>query len=446
MKKRKLMLAAATALSVMVAGCGNSNTGKGGAASEAAGAGEAVPSATKQPVELSFYLYSLSDKDFVKYYQEPLKEKFPNVTVKGIVPQKGQFISELVTAGTIPDVVIGSKKAIEDTMLRFDMAADIGDLIKKYKFDIGKLNPALIDSMKSAANGAVIGLPLDESKSVLYYNKDLFDKFGVAYPKDGMTWDDMYELAKKMTRTEGGIQYRGYSERYHDVLLYSNPFGISPISRKEEKGSLADEKWKLLVDNIVRFYTLPGLSFDEKSAASEEDKNVFVKGQSAMQIFPQSSSQWTFNWDVVSIPAYKEAPNVGTPSSGRYNFITKTSPNRDAAFEVITYLTSQERQLQAAKDGIIPALKMNDALMKAFKENDPMFKGKNIGAYFKYQYGAEVPPRAQGLVQNVDTKGITILSAEVAKIIAGNKDMNTAFRDAEEAINKELAAEKAKVK
>ena len=43
------------------------------------------------------------------------------------------------------------------------------------------------------------GLPFRNDYYVLYYNKTLFDKAGVEYPKHDMTWDEYRELAKKMT-------------------------------------------------------------------------------------------------------------------------------------------------------------------------------------------------------------------------------------------------------
>lgn len=35
---------------------------------------------------------------------------------------------------------------------------------------------------------------------MLFYNKDLFDAAGVAYPTNDMTWDAYAELAKQMTK------------------------------------------------------------------------------------------------------------------------------------------------------------------------------------------------------------------------------------------------------
>ena len=44
-------------------------------------------------------------------------------------------------------------------------------------------------------------LPKDFSPLAVYYNKKLFDAAGVAYPKDGWTWDEFLDTAQKLTKT-----------------------------------------------------------------------------------------------------------------------------------------------------------------------------------------------------------------------------------------------------
>jgi multiple sugar transport system substrate-binding protein len=43
---------------------------------------------------------------------------------------------------------------------------------------------------------AFIWVPKDFATRVLYYNKDLFDKAGVAYPNDKWTWKDFVQQPK----------------------------------------------------------------------------------------------------------------------------------------------------------------------------------------------------------------------------------------------------------
>ena len=43
------------------------------------------------------------------------------------------------------------------------------------------------------------GLPRDFQTIVLFYNKDMFDAAGVAYPTADWTYDDLRNAAKKLT-------------------------------------------------------------------------------------------------------------------------------------------------------------------------------------------------------------------------------------------------------
>jgi multiple sugar transport system substrate-binding protein len=62
---------------------------------------------------------------------------------------------------------------------------------------------------KQMANGGLYALPVAMQPSPLIYNKDIFYKFGIAYPKGGITWNETYELSNILTRSDGGVDYRG---------------------------------------------------------------------------------------------------------------------------------------------------------------------------------------------------------------------------------------------
>ncbi|MBR2973577.1 MAG: extracellular solute-binding protein, partial [Clostridia bacterium] len=53
-------------------------------------------------------------------------------------------------------------------------------------------------------DGHVWGVPHAMNAVMVYYNKDLFDKKGVAYPTADWTWDDMVEKAKALSYDEDG--------------------------------------------------------------------------------------------------------------------------------------------------------------------------------------------------------------------------------------------------
>ena len=57
------------------------------------------------------------------------------------------------------------------------------------------------------SNGKQYALPKDHDTIALLYNKALFDQYGVDYPTDDWTWDDMYEAAKKISEGSNGDAY-----------------------------------------------------------------------------------------------------------------------------------------------------------------------------------------------------------------------------------------------
>ncbi|RKN85564.1 ABC transporter substrate-binding protein [Paenibacillus ginsengarvi] len=429
---RKTSALAAMLLIPLISACG-ARTG-----SEDAG-GKAEEN---KPVELMFYMNSISQAEFDKFYVEPLKQKFPHITVKGIAAAKGSYIEELVATGTIPDIFIGTKGSIPNQMNSLKLVEDIGSLVTSEKYDTNRLDPATIDIMKKTANGAIIGLPLNINVNALYYNKSLFDKFGVSYPKDGMSWDDIYELAKKLNRQDQGVQYRGFTDRWGDTFFALNPFELPYLDPKEEKTTFQNETWRKVIDNWLRFYTLPGLTFDEKTASKEADRKLFQTGISGMTIMPLDIPSWTFGWDIVSTPIYKDKPGVSMQANPRYNFLVKGSKNQKAAFQVAAYMTSDDYQTKMSKDGLFPVLS-NQSIKKAYLENDPLYKGKNIPAYYYLKFAPEPQGRAPGLVNSVNVQDKYLLP-EMMNVLTGKKDVNTALRQADEAATKGLAEAKSK--
>ncbi|TMV45249.1 carbohydrate ABC transporter substrate-binding protein [Paenibacillus mesophilus] len=435
LKKAALSLAL---LVPVVAACGG-NDRKGAGAENP---GQQPKPAAKEPIELTLSLYSATPEEFEKFYVAPLKEKFPHITLKGIRPEKGAFIEDLLASGTVPDIFVGSKGALPNQLNGLSLTEDIGALIKNNNYDLSKLDPVAVDIMQKATNGKIVGLPLNLNVNALYYNKNLFDKFGVPYPKDGMTWDETYELAKKLTRMEQNVQYRGFSDRWGDTFFAANPFELPYLDPKEEKSTFQNEGWKKIADNWLRFYTLPGLKFDLKTAFKEEDRKVFQTGISGMTIMALDVPKWEFAWDIVSVPTYKEKPGIGLQANARYNFIMKGSKKQQAAFEVAAYMTSEEYQLKMAKDGLFPVL-TDEKVKKVYMENDPVYKGKNIKAFYYNKFASEPQGRAPGLVNGVNAQDKYLLP-EMMKVLAENKDLNSALRDAHEGAMKGLAEAKSK--
>ena len=66
-------------------------------------------------------------------------------------------------------------------------------------------------------DGKLYGLPNGTQTMVMYYNKKMFDDAGIAYPKDGWTWDEFSDAAKKLTKADGSVYGYGLSSSYFQL-------------------------------------------------------------------------------------------------------------------------------------------------------------------------------------------------------------------------------------
>lgn len=187
-----------------------------------------------------------------------------------------------------------------------------------------------------------------------FYNKDIFDKFGVPYPKDGMTWDDAFELAKKITREDGGTKYVGFLVHTPLMLMY-NQLSLPFLDPKADRAAFTNDKWRVAFENFKRFYEIPGNPY----TTAVDD---FPKGYAAMAVHvSEKMIGWKqvnpqLNMDFMSVPTFKEAPGTGLQPNVYSLFVSSVSKHKDAAFEAIAHLLSDEVQTQLSKKGLVTPL------------------------------------------------------------------------------------------
>jgi multiple sugar transport system substrate-binding protein len=82
--------------------------------------------------------------------------------------------------------------------------ADLGPQIAAdTEFSTAIYNPTALAAFQQ--DGKQYGLVESFSNVVLFYNKDLFDKAGVAYPTAEWTWKDELAAAQKLTDSANGV-------------------------------------------------------------------------------------------------------------------------------------------------------------------------------------------------------------------------------------------------
>lgn len=430
--KRKGWSPASVVLIGMLVAC-SANPGSSGNEAEPE---VAAPDKQPEPVELVIALPGGGVEESLRqWYVDPIAKKFPHIQPKLLLPEKGVSIKEWVASGVNFDLVTANTNTMYAYVFDLGLQYDISDLIAKYRYDLNQLQPTLVDTMKMMGDGKLFALPTNDSLVRFYYNKDIFDKFGVPYLRDGMTWDEIYEIAVKLTQKDKDVQYRGFVAHLGSYLN-SNQLSADPVNGKTQKAMFqTDERWAPLVSNLERFFRIPGNEVHASDVFTMQ--NYFMKDKTAaMLVSTAQTMPADLNWDYVQMPGMKERPGVASQNLTTYGFVTSTSKHKDEAFQALAYLTSKENQMSMARIGFGSKTVLRDTEVQQEVGKAEALAGKHIQALF--------PERMAGpsVMTPYNTIALTQLGNAIAKVLTGETDINSALREATELADKAIDAAK----
>lgn len=391
-----------------------------------------------EPVELYFYSPS-GDYDtagFMRVYGNAIQEAFPHVTPK--YHEADKKLANLITTGEQLDVLYSSIGQTALSVLAYDMQFDISELIVKHNFDLTRLEPTTVQIQQQLADGGMYGLPVSTNSLTMYYNRDLFDQFGVGYPEDGMSWEETYDLTRTMSRTVDGVDYKGLILSIdHTMMLH--PLSPVYIDKETNKGLFTTDTFRDALQTITDFYSISGneVTNSTKDYGSQlkwyQDDKVVAMFLGLSKLGATHFAEHTnLNWDVATYPRYADQPDIGPQSYPNYFYISQVSEHKDIAFEVIAHMTSEEFQLELTRQGEFPILNGTD-LMEHYAADLPHMQDKNIKALLPDTFAE---PAFKGEFQQI---GKVELREAYYNVILGEKDLNTALREANERIDQKIA-------
>ncbi|WP_179136080.1 ABC transporter substrate-binding protein [Paenibacillus sp. 32352] len=386
----------------------------------------------KAPVEIAFYS---SGKE--PLFVEAVRKKFPEYTIKYIQKGTGFSFPEMIASNQTFDIYVESARTYARDLLGAKLEMDMTDLAKKHQIDLSRFDKNGLEQMRSA--GGLYGLPVYGSGMVLYYNKEIFDRFGVPYPKDGMTWEETYELAKRLTRVDDKPYY-GYwlkTKSYLRKNQYSLPF----VDMETEKALIDNDKWKKTIETVFeRFSAIEGM--EGKFGAQWPGSDVFYKNKDvAMYLTDSDMHQGVkemrdMKWDMVSVPSFSDAPRVGPQIMYTYLGIPAFSKHKDESMKIIQYLTSDEFQMELSKQGFLTALNNPDIQNVIGQETAD--KDKNLKAIYYNPFAPSGPTTKYD--EYVIEDGIDKVA--LRELVNKKLDINTMVRKAEELANQSIQKNK----
>jgi multiple sugar transport system substrate-binding protein len=352
--KRGVLLALLCVL--VLAGCGGDDGGNGGSG-EASG-------------DVSFMVFG--DPEEIQAYREVIaayENDHPDVDVKMIeASDRDDLIARLSTsfaAGTPPDLFLLNYRfyaqfAARDVLEPIEDRVDNSDVFGQGDFYEEAMNAFRF-------NDELTCLPQNISSLVVYYNKDLFQKAGVAEPKEGWKWDDMVAAAKKLTtdsNDDGKAEVYGLG--IEASLIRIAPFvwsaGGDLVDDDENPThfTLDTPEAEVALERFLQLHVTDKVTPGDEEVEAEDDETRFQNGRMAMVLSSRRSTPTfrtiqKFDWDVAALPQHEE--QAGILHSDAY-CLTKASDNKDAAWSFMEYALGPEGAPIVAKSGrTVPSLK-----------------------------------------------------------------------------------------
>lgn len=372
---RHLRLAtAALAAVALLAGCG-----VGGSAGTAPGTVARAPElAPDQQVTITFESYNLGQAgpwtDTFTGLLETFHAQHPNITV---VPQKPQGTSPNPAADTISSIQTQAATGNAPDLVQVgfsDMGFLVDQLGAKPLDDLvgadavarnfGGAHPfAPTTTGLGRMRDKTYGVPFVLSTPVLYYNASLFRAAGLDPAKPPATWAEVADAATRIRATTG--KEGAYTDC---VTTVAKDWCLQSLVRSNGGRVLSEDRTTLQYAEPKAVEAVTTFADMVRSGASpkftqQQAVEAFARGNLGM-ILESSSLQGTFGkgatgagWELrgAATPSFGSTPAVPTNSGAALYVLSDDGAKQRAAWELITFLTSDEAFTRIAQNiGYLP--------------------------------------------------------------------------------------------
>lgn len=283
--------------------------------------------------------------------------KYPNVTVEvemdAISTGWGDYVTKVLgqfNAGAAADVYGTAIETFQAFSSR-GLWLGLNDFVAA-NTGFSDFAPSLFE--QGSYKGEINYVPIGWNNIMINYNRDLFDKAGVAYPANGAwTWDEFREVAKKLTVKDGSgnVTQFGYEVPNQNFFIqpwfFSNGTGV--LNDDWTASNMLDPK---VAESLQFLYDLIHVDGVSPIPGKDTMDNQFFAGQVAMisrgHWIVENAKANKLNMDIAKVPSKQSDTTV--IGFGGYA-VNKSTANADLAKALILELTSEETQKEEGEGG-----------------------------------------------------------------------------------------------
>ena len=360
--KRKLLAATLTAAMVLsLAACGgsssSSSSGTAASGSGASGSGE-----------LQVNIWDNNQLAGLQQIADEWTEE-SGVKVKINVVDWDNYWTLLeagASGGQMPDVFWMHSNTAQMYMEN-DLLLNLDDYIAKDDaIDLANYYEGVVDLYNRDDNGSQYALPKDHDTIALLYNKAIFDKYGVEYPTDDWTWEDVRDAATKITEAGKADGVYGYAintsnnqDGWYNIIY---DYGGQVITDDHKGTTIGSDEAKAGMEMLRQILEVAA---PQTVVAETGTDSLFNSGLTAMitqgswmiNTFYKAENHDDYAWAMLP---YADVNGNGQCDKGErysaYNGLgwaaAANTANPDAAYSLISYFCSEKAQKEQAALGV----------------------------------------------------------------------------------------------
>jgi multiple sugar transport system substrate-binding protein len=306
----------------------------------------ATSTPTPEPVSISFAFPSSE----IVYYSELIStfhEAYPQIHIERKPQRSAADYEQPLQSGRVDTLVFSVPGLVHQFRAEGDLLNLTPFVEQDEGFALSDLNPGAVKACM--AEGQLWGIPAGVDLLVMYYNKDLFDRYGVPYPELTWTWDDFVDTILSVRHVDEGIfgcltddtlfpsalvyQHGGrlLSDWENPVYTtFDDPLAIDAL---QWYGNLHARDGAILTDEQAQ--DLFGLS---ANAVIHRSRVGLWSGPFSAQGGYGRGPRWAMDWGLAPLPRDSQPATLGF---ARAYGISAQAEHLEACWEWLKYLSMQ---------------------------------------------------------------------------------------------------------
>jgi multiple sugar transport system substrate-binding protein len=356
----------------------------------------------------------------------------PGIKINMVITPWADYWTKLQTAlptGTGPDVFwLNHPNAVSylPTGLVMDLESVAAD-IHFENFDKKFYDPFTL-------GGKRYGVPIFWDATILYYNKELFDKAGLAYPTENWTWADLFGAAGKLTVKNGNN-----TSQYGMAIDISPQSGFSNFVLQNGGRLFSDDRMRCVInspegreamqaqlDIIHKYGYAPTVQVMQETTKT----TLFQSGTVAMvthhtAILKQFAEVLGQKLGIAPLPRQKQMASI----YHNLAYVGSTKTKYPGETKKLLAFLATRRHADALSAIWAPCYNgTTDQFYSVFNWLDTKF----IGEAINYAYPLPIAGRNAGAVYS-------LLEREMSKLFINNPQLGDSLSAYEKTINNEIA-------